>query len=521
MPRRILPLGLALCVGLLSGLVWVAPANAVVFVPAPKPSVTRPILNEVFTLSGSLGRSTPRKIRLQRLHRGAWRTVQTRGTGKLGRYRFSVRQPTTTARWRVVAPRFKRGRTWKQRTTRAVTLIRQAQSGVVGVPPTVRAGTPVTVTARFSPARPGRPVELQALVAGTWSRVATGVQDGNGQARFSYVSPTRAWLGFRAVTAYARGAGPVVTGTARMATLGAATVLVAAHRGASATHPENTLPAIQEAIDQKADFIELDFRKTKDPDGPEGPLDGTWILLHNGSFKETTDVETKFPGRENDGVNTFTIDEVKTLDAGSWKHPRFACTIASLPTDPCRIPTMEEALDLVRVSGYAGRLILEVKELSGANADKADQSRLLEFYDRVQARYPEWVSDDDRDDKAIVMTFDEGAARYLNDMRGTAPTEALADARPDGVEVAVVMERAGLDLRTVSWTNQIHIKESLWGPRTPDAVDVVGEAVLAAAWTVNSVGDIARVAGLGTDIVTTDDVPLACEVLLRTRACHS
>lgn len=514
MPRRILPLGLALCVGLLSGLVWVAPANAVVFVPAPKPSVSRPILNEVFTLTGSLGRSTPRKIRLQRLHRGKWRTVQTRGTGKLGRYRFTVRQPTTTARWRVVAPRFKRGRTWKQRMTRAVTLTRQGQAGAVAVPPSVKAGTPATVTARFSPARPGRPVELQALVAGTWSRVATGVQDGNGQAHFSYVSPTRAWLGFRAVTASARGAAPVVTGTARMAALGAATVLVAAHRGASATHPENTLPAIQEAIDQKADFIELDFRRTSD---------GEWVLMHDGNLLRTTDIESSptLAARQNDGINKFALAEIKTLDAGSWKHPRFACTIGSLPTDPCRIPTMEEALDLVRVSGYAGRLILEVKELSGANADRADQSRLLEFYDRVQARYPEWVSHDDRDDKAIVMTFDEGAARYLNDMRGTAPTEALADARPDGVEVAVVMERAGLDLRTVSWTNQIHIKESLWGPRTPDAVDVVGDAVLAAAWTVNSVGDIARVAGLGTDIVTTDDVPLACEVLLRTRACHS
>ena len=508
MPRRILPLGLALCVGLLSGLVWVAPANAVVFVPAPKPSVSRPILNEVFTLTGSLGRSTPRKIRLQRLHRGKWRTVQTRGTGKLGRYRFTVRQPTTTARWRVVAPRFKRGRTWKQRMTRAVTLTRQGQAGAVAVPPSVKAGTPATVTARFSPARPGRPVELQALVAGTWSRVATGVQDGNGQTHFSYVSPTRAWLGFRAVTAYARGAAPVVTGTARMATLPAATVQVAAHRGASATHPENTLPAIRRALEQNADWIELDFRRTSD---------GEWILMHDGNLKRTTDVETKLPAFQDKGVVAFTKDQIKTLDAGAWKHPQFACTTASLPDDPCRVPTMAEALkvytDYLAANPDNGtRLILEVKPFGQETAATLDddKERLLDFFDRVKAEFPTLVDPTTHDDLAVFMSFNEHAAQHLYDSR-----------RADGVEAAVVMERTGMNLPAFSWANQIHIKESLWGPRTPDAVDAAGDAVLAAAWTVNSVGDIARVAGLGTDIVTTDDVPLACEVLLRTRACHS
>ncbi|MEO7429636.1 MAG: glycerophosphodiester phosphodiesterase [Acidimicrobiales bacterium] len=41
-------------------------------------------------------------------------------------------------------------------------------------------------------------------------------------------------------------------------------MLVIGHRGASATYPENTLAAFQGAIDQGADGIELDVRRTAD-----------------------------------------------------------------------------------------------------------------------------------------------------------------------------------------------------------------------------------------------------------------
>ena len=43
-----------------------------------------------------------------------------------------------------------------------------------------------------------------------------------------------------------------------------ATPLVIAHRGASSTHPENTLPAFEAAIAAGADYVELDVRRTAD-----------------------------------------------------------------------------------------------------------------------------------------------------------------------------------------------------------------------------------------------------------------
>ncbi|MBW2400134.1 MAG: glycerophosphodiester phosphodiesterase, partial [Deltaproteobacteria bacterium] len=40
--------------------------------------------------------------------------------------------------------------------------------------------------------------------------------------------------------------------------------LVIAHRGASGTLPENTLPAYELAVSQGADMIEIDLHRTRD-----------------------------------------------------------------------------------------------------------------------------------------------------------------------------------------------------------------------------------------------------------------
>jgi glycerophosphoryl diester phosphodiesterase len=50
-------------------------------------------------------------------------------------------------------------------------------------------------------------------------------------------------------------------------------MLVLGHRGASASHQENTLPAFRAALDQGADGVELDVRRT---------ADGTLAIRHDG-----------------------------------------------------------------------------------------------------------------------------------------------------------------------------------------------------------------------------------------------
>ena len=97
---------------------------------------------------------------------------------------------------------------------------------------------------------------------------------------------------------------------------------IIAHRGASAYAPENTLASFQKAIDLKADWFELDCTLTKD---------GTIVVIHDDDVKRTTGN----PGK----VESLTLNEIRRLDAGSWKDPVFAGE---------KIPTLEETLALAQ-----------------------------------------------------------------------------------------------------------------------------------------------------------------------------
>ena len=118
-----------------------------------------------------------------------------------------------------------------------------------------------------------------------------------------------------------------------------------AHRGASAYAPEHTLAAYTLAIEMGADYVEQDLQLTKD---------GVLVCLHDTTLDRTTNVEEVFPNRatavEVRGdtrrvwrVADFTLEEIKTLDAGSWFGEEFAGT---------RVPTFQEAIELVQ--GKAG-----------------------------------------------------------------------------------------------------------------------------------------------------------------------
>ena len=52
--------------------------------------------------------------------------------------------------------------------------------------------------------------------------------------------------------------------------------LVTAHRGASAWAPENTLAAVERAIVDGADFVEIDVQET---------VDGRVVVFHDDGFK--------------------------------------------------------------------------------------------------------------------------------------------------------------------------------------------------------------------------------------------
>jgi glycerophosphoryl diester phosphodiesterase len=109
---------------------------------------------------------------------------------------------------------------------------------------------------------------------------------------------------------------------------------VIAHRGAHAGIPENSLAAIQKAIDLGCDFVEIDTRSTKD---------GRIVSLHN----ETID---QYVVGKTGKVEDFTLEELKKFDIGEKTGPEWINT---------RIPEIKEILKLCR--GRIG-IYLDLKE---------------------------------------------------------------------------------------------------------------------------------------------------------------
>ncbi len=93
---------------------------------------------------------------------------------------------------------------------------------------------------------------------------------------------------------------------------------ICAHRGASDTHPENTIEAFREAIRLGAQMIEFDVTFSRD---------GQLVLIHDSTVDRTTNGKG--------AVASLTLEELKKLDAGGWKDKRFAGV---------RMPTLDEAL---------------------------------------------------------------------------------------------------------------------------------------------------------------------------------
>jgi len=96
--------------------------------------------------------------------------------------------------------------------------------------------------------------------------------------------------------------------------------LIIGHRGYGHVAPENTIPAIQAAIEGGLDYVELDIRLT---------FDGVPVLMHDADVSRTTDGEGP--------ITRMTFAESQTLDAGSWLASDFAGT---------NIPTLESALSV-------------------------------------------------------------------------------------------------------------------------------------------------------------------------------
>ncbi len=99
-------------------------------------------------------------------------------------------------------------------------------------------------------------------------------------------------------------------------------ILLEAHRGNSMHAPENTLAAIEQALEIGVDRVEVDLMVSADRE---------LVVIHDATVDRTTDGSGAVAGME--------FSRLRRLDAGSWKDPKYRGE---------KIPTLEEVFDLCR-----------------------------------------------------------------------------------------------------------------------------------------------------------------------------
>lgn len=153
---------------------------------------------------------------------------------------------------------------------------------------------------------------------------------------------------------------PAALWTLLMMSSVASAQLIIAHRGASYDAPENTLAAFRLAWEQGADGIEGDFYLSKD---------GEVVCIHDATTKRTAG--------ENLVVADATLAELRKLDVGAWKNPRYKGE---------RIATLAEVLEglpagkLIYIELKVGpEIVAPVKRILENSSVKPEQIAIIAF----------------------------------------------------------------------------------------------------------------------------------------------
>jgi glycerophosphoryl diester phosphodiesterase len=246
---------------------------------------------------------------------------------------------------------------------------------------------------------------------------------------------------------------PFSQGSSGNGPLGSGVPVVVAHRGASATHPENTMASFEAAVASGAEVVEFDVRVTDD---------GHPVVMHDAAVDRTTD--------GHGAVRSLTLDQVRQLrvegpDGSSHGVPSLAGVLAAMsgrigvdieikniPGDPDfdadREHAVESTLDALNDVSFVGPVLLSsFNPLSIARARELEPTiatGLLTGYD-VEA------------DVALAFAHTQGhlwVLPFVGMVEAAAP--GLAErAHRDGMFVgtwivddpdsAVALMRAGLD----------------------------------------------------------------------------
>ena len=238
---------------------------------------------------------------------------------------------------------------------------------------------------------------------------------------------------------------------------------ITAHRGSSRTAPENTIPAIEAAVEEMADSVEIDVQMT---------ADGVVVLGHDASLKRVAGV--------NRSIASMTFEELEKLDVGSWFSSEYAGT---------RIPSLSEVLELC---SQKTSLNIEIKYV-GKNSELPEKTA-------------EMVREYGMENQCVITTTN---LSYLKRVK-----EALPEIR-----TGYIISAAYGNFYSSEDVDFISIRSGFVTSALMQNAHEQGKAVY--AWTVNTKSELERLTLLGVDGIITDRPVLAREIVYREEATES
>lgn len=240
-------------------------------------------------------------------------------------------------------------------------------------------------------------------------------------------------------------------------------IQITAHRGFSSEAPENTIPALELAIDNLADYAEIDIRQTKDRE---------IVLMHDSSAYRTTGVKKD--------ISDMDYDEVNTLDAGAGFSRTYAGT---------HVPTLREAMTLCK-----GKINMNIE----IKRSKKDDKFIEQICDLVEEM-----------NMSEQCIFSSTNYTYLRELK-----ECNSD-----LQTGYIVPAAYGNYFDDYYIDFFSVNSAFLTMENVGRAHGYGKGIH--AWTVDSQTEINRMKRIGVDCIITDKPVYAREVLYGDKATES
>lgn len=230
---------------------------------------------------------------------------------------------------------------------------------------------------------------------------------------------------------------------------------ITAHRGASASAPENTIYAFQAAVESGADYIELDVQLTSD---------GQLVVFHDEKLDRVTDGKGK--------LKDHTYDELQQLSAGIRFGGEFA---------DAKIPLLSEVFEEI---GSDVLYNVEIKDYGDT--------------DQTVIKTVETIEEFGLENSCYITSFSYNVLKKVKAVSPDIKTGLIANASASSFNKLKYIDALSM--------NHLFVNSSVVNNAHQN-----GKRIF--VWTVDNTNDIQRMSSLGVDNIITNRPKKAAELV--------